>query len=469
LSLLVAWLAACGATEWDATESEVPAQVAQEAGDSEKPTGALRMARLLTGPDDNSGSLIRDRDGGFLAMVNFLGSVDLGEGPVLAPGGASSNAMALARYDVQGRLRWVKVFGAPAGSNGFTLGWRHEVDRQRNIILYVDAGGVDFGRGPPLFGPHLVKLDPQGRLLWSRGFASDRGLLAVNRIVTDRDGNIALGGDLTGTMDFGRGPLSTRELPEGIGTTSAFLSKYAPTGENLWTFLDVENQGRGFGAAVDSEGNFLLCGSVLTEVQSEPFVLMLSPGGQVRWSRRLEETHGFAMTVATHGNRVVVGGIFSRTFTFAGRTHTATRNGDILQDGFIAAFTRQGEERWAWNFGFNVEDVAMDEKDGVVVAGSYEGGSSDLGVLGALPGNPATLANVYVAKFDRIRGGLLWSRGFTSSGLDRGGPGLEDASVAVTKDGRSAILGEFSGGLQVGSTNLEAQGRTDLFLIGFER
>jgi hypothetical protein len=465
--LLAAGLAACGGTEWDTPEPEALAQVAQETGDSGKPTGALRVVRQLSGPDDNNGHIVRDRDGGFLAMVNFVGSVDLGEGPVLAPGGASSSAMALARYDVQGHLHWVKVFGAPPGSAELTLGLNLAMDRQRNIILYLAAGGVDFGRGPPLSGTYLVKLDRQGRLLWSRGFNSDEGLLAVNRIVTDRDGNIALAGDMSGTVDFGRGPLSTQEFPLGSSITSAYLTKYSPTGENLWTFLDVENQSRGFGAAVDSEGNFLLSGSILTEDHSEPFVLMLAPGGQVRWLRRLA-THGFAMSVATHGNRVVIGGLFAGTFTFAGHSHTSTPNRDIIQDGFIAAFTRAGEERWAWNFGFNVEDVAMDEKDGVVVTGSYEGGSSDLGVLGALPGNPETLANVYVAKFNRIRGELLWSRGFTSSGDDRGGPGLEDASVAVTKDGRAAVLGQFSGGLQVGSETLTAEGRTDLFLLGFE-
>jgi hypothetical protein len=467
--LLVTGLAACGGTVWDAPEPEESAQVAQEAGDSEKPTGALRVARLLTGPDDNRGSIIRDRDGGFLALVNFTGSIDLGEGPVLAPGGAASTAMALARYDVQGRLRWVRVYGAPAGSPGFTLGFRHAMDRQRNILLFVDAGGVDFGRGPPLSGLNLVKLDPQGRLLWSRGFGPNTGALSVSRIVTDREGNIALAGDMAGTVDFGRGPISTREFPEGSSIVSAFLSKYAPTGENQWTFLDVEHQGFGFGAAVDHEGNFLLCGSASTGIQPEPFVLMLSPGGQVRWRRQLDGAHGFARGVATHGNRVVVVGTFARTFHFAGQAHTATPNGGLNADAFITAFTRSGEERWAWNFGFSVEDVAMDEKDGVVVVGSYEAGSSDLGVLGALPGTPGLLSNVYVAKFNRIRGEPLWSRGFVASSTDGGSLGIEAASVAVTKDGRSAVLGQFTDTLTVGNNVWEAEGRSDLFLLGFER
>ncbi|EPX59914.1 hypothetical protein D187_002658 [Cystobacter fuscus DSM 2262] len=84
--LLMAGLAACGGTVRDEPVSEAPAQVAQAADGSGRPTGALRWAQLLTGPDDNSGTLARDRDGGFLARVNFIGRIDLGEGPVLAQG-----------------------------------------------------------------------------------------------------------------------------------------------------------------------------------------------------------------------------------------------------------------------------------------------------------------------------------------------------------------------------------------------
>ncbi|HYO59557.1 hypothetical protein [Archangium sp.] len=106
----------------------------------------------------------------------------------------------------------------------------------------------------------------------------------------------------------------------------------------------------------------------------------------------------------------------------------------------------------------------MDERDGVVVAGSYEAGSGDLGVLGPLPGNPETLANVYVAKFNRMTGEPLWSRGFAASGPDMGSPGLESASIAVTKEGRSAVLGQFTSRLTVGSEAFEDAGQQGLAL-----
>ncbi|WNG42808.1 hypothetical protein F0U60_00860 [Archangium minus] len=466
LSLLLAvGGAACGGTVWEVPESEAPVRVEQQAREAGSPTGALRWAQLLSGPDDNTGSIVSDREGGFLALVNFTGSIDLGGETLQAPGGASSVAMALVRYDVHGRLRWVKVFGAEAGVPGSVMGFSHTVDRHRNIILLVDTYGVDFGSGP-VAGRYLVKLDSRGGLLWMRTLTL-RGFAGVSRIVTDREDNIAVAGEFAGVVDFGLGPVSSKQLPEDRFSSSAYLAKLSPEGRTLWMFVDSENQSQGFGAAADSQGNLLLCGTVFVD-QTEPFVLMLSPEGQVRWVRRLDGALGFAWSVATHGNRVVVVGTFALTFSFAGRTHTASPNGGILQDAFVVAFTRNGEERWASNFGFSADDVAMDEQDGVVVAGSYEAGS-DLGVLGPLPGNPATLANVYVAKFDRVTGEPRWSRGFAASGEDFGSPGLEDASVAVTKEGHSAVLGQFTSTLTVGSEVWTAEGRSDLFLLGFER
>jgi hypothetical protein len=467
LPLLLAVGVAMGGTVAGAEPLPTPQATMEQEENAPGPwLGPLKWAQHLKGPDDNNGRIVSDRDGGFLALLNFVGSIDLGTGPIAAPGGPTANAIALARYDVNGALKGVKVFGAP-NPEGTAFGLRHAVDRQRDIILFVHAQDVDFGGGALSDGYYLVKLDSHGHLRWSHAVDTRGGYAVVNRIVTGRDNTIALAGELSATVDFGGGPVSSRKNSDGSWTTSAFLTKFSPTGENLWTFVDAENQSQGFGATVDGEGNLVLCGTVFMDIQTEPYVLMLSPEGQVRWKRRLEGALGFAFSVATHGNRVVAVGTFARTFTFAGRAHTSVYSGGLDQDAFVVAFTRQGEERWAWNFGFSVEDVAMDEKDGVTISGSYEAGSSDMGPLGPLPGNPETLANVYVAKFDRVHGEPLWSRGFAASGPDTGSPGLESASIAVTKDGHSAILGQFTQTLTVGTANWQAEGRSDFFLFGF--
>ncbi len=459
-------LAACGGPAFEAPQAvEMP--VLESATELGKAGGALRWARPLSGPDEDTGRIVADRDGGYLAMVNFKGRIDLGKGPIVAPGGPSQYSMALARYDVDGKLGWVKVFSAPPGSGGVVFGIRHAVDAQRNIVLYLEAGGVDFGSGPLGSGLYLVKLDRRGALRWLSPFPKDRGIVSVGSLLTDRDGNIAMVGGFGGTVDFGRGPVSSRRNEDGFFNMSAYVSKFTPQGENLWTFVDNTNQSQGLGGTVDSEGNLYLSGTEFAEVQTEPFVLQLSPQGTLRWRRRLDGAAGFAWSVATHGNRVVIAGTFARTFRFAGRPHTATPNGSFRQDAFLAAYTRAGEERWAWNFGFDVDDIAMDQEDGVTVVGGYQAGSGDLGILGPLTGNPDSAGNVYVAKFDRIHGERRWVRGFSAD--DGGSPGVDDGTVAVTKDGRPAVMGSIIPSLTVGSETWQAQGRTDVFLLGFER
>lgn len=440
--LLTTGLVACGGGMKEEAAPATSAREVTQARESSLSAAALRWGHHLTGPEEESGKLVNDRDGGSLAVVNFTGSFDVGGTTVVAPGGPASRAMALVRYDALGRPQVEKVFDS-------VYGLHHAVDSNRDILLVISAEGGGIGTGPLAQGQYLVKLDPRGRLRWLRPLPPSD--IRVEALVTDRDDNIGLGGydvDTTGNA------LST-------------FTKLTPEGAPLWTFLDTEAlQSHGAGATVDEEGNFVLCGNLAGDFGPEPFVLMLSPEGQLRWHRRLKGAIGFALRAATHGNRVVVVGTFARSFTFAGSTHTATPNGWIEQDAFVIALTRAGEDRWAWNFAFNINDVAMDEQDGVTVAGGYQAGSGDLGVLGPLPGNTETVANLYVAKFDRIDGHPRWVRGFPT-GLDRHGVGIDGTTIAVTKEGRPTVLGALHDTFTVGSEVWTAQGYSDLFLLGF--
>lgn len=405
--------------------------------------GGLSWAHQLSGPGDESGQIASNKDGSFVSFINFTGGIDVGTGPIQAPGGPTAQALALVRHDAQGKPSVLRVI------SGF-YGFRHAVDAQGNIVLLVTA--VDISPGS-LFGDdfQLVKLDATGRLLWLRPIPSTD--LFVQGLAVDRDGNIGISGHTV--------------TPQG-SPRLAFL-KHSAEGIRLWRFVDA-NTPQGFGrtAVADSEGNFFVAGDAQgPTVSSEPYLVKLSPDGQVRWRRRLVGALGFAFGLATHGNRVVMVGTYAFTFTFAGQSHPSTGNLGINQDAFIAAWTLEGEERWAWNFGFDIESVAMDERDGVTVVGGYQAGSSDLGILGPLSGNPSSAANVYVAKFDRLQGQRRWVQGFPS-GLDRGSPGLDEGSVAVSKDGRASVLGRFHDTLQVGSRTWTANGGSDLFLFNFE-
>jgi hypothetical protein len=213
---------------------------------------------------------------------------------------------------------------------------------------------------------------------------------------------------------------------------------------------------------VDSQDHILLCGNI-SEEGTHPLVLRLSPDGRLRWERfiRISGGSGRARDVAAHGDRIVLTGTFSGTFTFGGRTVTSDISRPIPDDAFLVAYTREGKERWARSFGFSGERVAMDQKDGVVVTGTYHDGD-DLG-LGPLPGKGEGRSNLFVAKYDRFTGEPLWTRGFPA-GL------AEPSSLVATKDGRSFVLGSFrSGSLIVGDEEWPQKSPNDLFLIGLGR
>jgi hypothetical protein len=189
---------------------------------------------------------------------------------------------------------------------------------------------------------------------------------------------------------------------------------------------------------------------------------------QGSWSINLRQgpylqgpSFSLAADVATHGNRVVLTGTFEGSFTFRRHTVSSDMSRPLRQDAFLLAYTRDGEERWARSFGFSGARVAMDQKDGVVAIGTYQHGDN-LG-LGALPDKGEDTSNLYVAKYDRINGTPLWTRGFPA-GL------AEPSDVVVTKDGRSVVLGSFSSGsFIVGSEEWPQKSPNDLFLLGLER
>ena len=78
----------------------------------------------------------------------------------------------------------------------------------------------------------LLKLDKDGNHVWSRSFGADFIDTGV-AVDVDGDGNIYVGGDYCHALDFDPTDAGVDEhVPDGCG---AFMSKYGPDGEYLWT------------------------------------------------------------------------------------------------------------------------------------------------------------------------------------------------------------------------------------------
>jgi hypothetical protein len=111
--------------------------------------------------------------------------------------------------------------------------------------LAVDATGNATVSGP---GIGTVRLDPAGKALWSRGYAG--------HVALDRSGNLLLAGELSGTHDFGGGPLTSR------GGADVVVVKLDTHGQHVFSrsFGDAGPQQRAESIAVDAQGNALIAG-----------------------------------------------------------------------------------------------------------------------------------------------------------------------------------------------------------------
>jgi outer membrane protein assembly factor BamB len=300
-----------------------------------------------------------------------------------------------------------------------------------------------------------VKLDEEGRLRWARQFLGE-GFYLPREVVTDGVGNIALAGVYNGSVDFGQGPVSAQ------GDT-AFLARFSPDGSPRWSRTFPEPLGsEDPGLAVDDGGDLYLSATRVTQwtadgsYYGDPFLVRLSPRGDVLWTRRIEGAVGLVQQVAVQGQRVVVTGYFQAPFTFAGQTVAPEG-----RDAFLVAYSARGEERWARGFGFWGHAVDFTPQGEVVLAGEYANGDTLDGVpLTASPGEYDR--PFFVASFEGQDGRLRWVRSVPSQ-FSR----VWDVSVG--RHGESTVVGSFQGPTDFGKGPVSSEGEGGAFIFRLAR
>lgn len=185
-----------GDGEWDAI-------VARFDGD-----GALLWSKVLAGPGAQAAPrVVVDSLGDILLAGTFTGSIDPGSGPIPSAG---LNDVYLIELDSAGALLWARTYGdvkeqfppIPAfGASGdlFLTG---------AFLGSIDLGSgplVSAGLDPDVF---LAKLDPTGDPLWVHRFG-DTSVQGATSLSVGPEDRVYLAGGFSGTIDFGGGPLST--------------------------------------------------------------------------------------------------------------------------------------------------------------------------------------------------------------------------------------------------------------------
>ncbi|UQA63365.1 hypothetical protein [Polyangium aurulentum] len=183
-------------------------------------TGHAAWSKQFGGPGSQAARGVAVGADGQIAIVgDFEGSVDLGGGVLKSAGASDAFLVELTAEGAHVKsARWGD--GADEQANAVAI------DPAGNMILAGRFGGqIDFGSGLHACAgsedAFAVKLDPNGKALWSRSFgdAATQSSLAVAADVT---GAALLTGYVAGKADFGDGPL------ESAGGVDAFVAKIGP-------------------------------------------------------------------------------------------------------------------------------------------------------------------------------------------------------------------------------------------------
>jgi hypothetical protein len=185
------------------------------------------VGALATGATSKTGTV--------LVAGTVDGAVEVGGvgGPTLAGSGVY-----LARFDDTGTY----TSGAAVNATGSSHATAATFDRLGDVLVTgTFAGTMQLGDTPAInaaagMDSFLLKLDPTGVPLWSMA-------LPTTHVVVDAVPNVVLTGSFTGTVDLGRGTLTS------AGGDDIILAKLDPSGAQIWarSFGDAGNQ---YGSAV---------------------------------------------------------------------------------------------------------------------------------------------------------------------------------------------------------------------------
>lgn len=230
---------------------------------------------------------------------------------------------------------------------------------------------------------------------------------------------------------------------------------------------------------IDITGNFFICGtfrfmimtpgigfgSPTNRFDSNPFVIKLSPDGDILWSKYFySSSNTFAMSkfnnieIDSSGNLYLLG-TFNGGITIGGTSHS---NGNYpaytTEKLLIVKLDSLGNPVWSKS---EFPNVALGKKcikvvgDYIYIYGSFSGNS----VFDGIQINSLGLNDVFIAKCEKSSGNLIWIRSFGGTDIDLA------QSIDADNSGNIFISGTFSNSMSVSGSLIFSSGGKDVFLI----
>lgn len=431
--------------------------------------------------------------GDIYVVGQFGGDIVLGAGQdtevlLSAAGGLD---MFVARYSPSGTLRWARRAGGTSDDTPTALGVGDDETVYVATAMSASAvyGGPDGMTELPSSGTDtaaLVRIDPDGSLVWARRIA-ELGVWALD-LEVDADGTVVLGGFFRGTVVFGAG--EPNEVEFTAMNEKLFVARYRDDGTLVFAFdAGVAGGNRVAELEIDGAGEITAAGVFFGDITfgmgtaqestlssssiygEGVFVARFGPDGALRWAAGASggSIDAYGLSVGTDGSVTITGrfGVVAR-FDEGGPRATAldSNSGFSGRDMFVARYGATGTFEWAQQgvgtaFSGGREVVGLDD-DAVLVIGGLEGYTMfDEYSLSA------DVLDAIAVTYDR-NGAVVSAETIVT------GPGVEwvlDATLAP--DGDLVATGYFTetASLLVGGSAAPfvSAGGADLFVARFDR
>jgi hypothetical protein len=340
------------------------------------------------------------------------------------------------------------------------------------VAGYYD-GTLSFGGGAltlasnGLMDAYVVKLDASGTPLWAKSWGDVTEEDRVHGLGVDSTGALVVGGEFTGTVDFGLGPVTTLD-----GNDDAFLVKLSSAGVTSWVKTYGDNGSEELhGLAIGPSDTILITGEFdvidfgvtsLDDVGSnDVFVAKLTSAGDEVWAKGFgsdEPDIGLGVALSATGDVYVIGE-YQGPIDFGGGALAYDGSmGSTEDDLFLVKLAgATGGHLWSRGYGDNKDQLAggidVDSTGAVVVIGSFDGTVNFGG--GALTATDAD--DTFVLKLSTT-GAHVWSRKYGASS-DQDGLG-----IALDAQDNLLLSGEFAGQIDFGCGSMASAGSDDVFV-----
>jgi|GEM_PF-961717 len=372
------------------------------------PLGSVLWARRIgeSGTERGLGVAV-DSAGNVFGCGRYESAVLVNGTNINSTGGGGGDDIFLVKYNSNGTALW----GVAAGGNGDDVANAVTADAAGNAYVVGDFMGTakfsptttltNLGAGGVL-NSFVVKYTPAGAFAWVVSFGGTQDSSA-KAVAADAAGNIYVGGNYRGTIQFGTNTLTS------AGSSDAFLAKLDPGGNVLWvqTFGGTGGDGiRGVkvspGGGVYVSGTFqsvvVIGGDTLTSPSNiDAFTAKFSGAGSPVWARQSTGGRAQAFALALDGgeNVFIAGQVSGGNANFGGTILTNAGG----TDGFVTKYDAAGNLQWARRAGSAADEsfvgVAADAAGNAFAGGSILANTS----FDGLPLTTAGLSDMVIVKF----------------------------------------------------------------------